>query len=413
MRITDAYLKNSFLSSLSKTKGDLSKLQNKLSTNKNIEKPSDNPLSAGRIMRMNDQLASIKGFTDNIDNGSAFLAGTIDAMTSFQDEVQSVLTNMTAASNAANNENLAQFADKIHSSIETLVGFANRETNGIQLFGGSDSSGVPFSLSGGKVVENLPDMSGDLKIRIGKGAEQKINITGEELFKPVFSVSGNLDKNAATGSTSATSQKIMDADGNEYTFFQVFTKTAANTYQLNYDIKDTSGTSVGSGSKQLGFDAASGALTSVGGTNATKFSVTVPGKSLDTIVSLGSLKEGSSSTVVASDLSQKVNIFNVLTSVRDKYAAGQQPNDNQRKAIEAFSGHILNKLSVAGSVSNRLDDTKGLLEQQQLETTDLLSKERDTDVAKTIIDMQSQQYSLEMLYKVSSMTLPKSLLDYL
>lgn len=252
-----------------------------------------------------------------------------------------------------------------------------------------------------------------LKYAWAKTQNKKINTSGEELFKPVFSISGSFDKNAAVGTASATSQKIMDGDGNEYTMQQVFTKTAASSYSLTYDIKDAGGTSVGSGNKQLAFDSATGALASIGGTPGTKFTISVPGKSIDTVVSLGTLKESAGSTIIASQLNQKVNIFNVLTSVRDKYAAGQQPNDNQRKAIEAFSAHILNKLSVAGNVSNRLDDTKELLDQQQLETTDLLSKERDTDVAKTIIDMQSQQYSLEMLYKVSSMTLPKSLLDYL
>lgn len=173
MRITDAYVKSTFLSSLGRTKDNLSKMQNQLSTQKKIEKPSDNPLSAGRIMRLNEQIASMTGFTDNIDNGSVFLASSIDAMTSFQDGVQSVLVNMTEAANATNSDNFGLYADKMQASIETLVSFANRDSNGIMLFGGTDSSGVPFSISGGKVVENLPDMSGDLKIRLGKNAEQK------------------------------------------------------------------------------------------------------------------------------------------------------------------------------------------------------------------------------------------------
>jgi flagellin-like hook-associated protein FlgL len=70
-------------------------------------------------------------------------------------------------------------------------------------------------------------------------------------------------------------------------------------------------------------------------------------------------------------------------------------------------------MSEAGNIQNRLEDTQNMLQSQDLETRELLSKEKDVDMAAALIQLQNEQYSLELSYKVSSMILPMSLLDYL
>jgi flagellin-like hook-associated protein FlgL len=43
----------------------------------------------------------------------------------------------------------------------------------------------------------------------------------------------------------------------------------------------------------------------------------------------------------------------------------------------------------------------------------LLSSEQDVDMARATVDLQAQDYSLQLSYKIASMILPKSLLDFL
>lgn len=130
---------------------------------------------------------------------------------------------------------------------------------------------------------------------------------------------------------------------------------------------------------------------------------------------------------ISSNISQKINItgdelfgtidgtdmFNKLDTIITNLRSGIKPTAAEVKEIEDFSSGVLNKLSVAGNIKNRLSDTEELLKTQQLNVEELISKEKDVDMARAIVDYENQQFNLDLTYKVSSMILPKSLLDYL
>jgi len=130
---------------------------------------------------------------------------------------------------------------------------------------------------------------------------------------------------------------------------------------------------------------------------------------------------------ISSNISQKINItgdelfgtidgtdmFNKLDSIITNLRAGIKPTAAEVKEIEDFNAGVLNKLSAAGNIKNRLTDTEELLKTQQLNVEELISKEKDVDMARAIVDYENQQFNLDLTYKVSSMILPKSLLDYL
>lgn len=107
------------------------------------------------------------------------------------------------------------------------------------------------------------------------------------------------------------------------------------------------------------------------------------------------------------------DIFNTLIRVRDSLRAGNKPLDADVAITEKFNKDLLNKITNSGDIINRLTSTEELLENQNLELKELLSKEKDVDVAQAVMDLQNQQYFLELSYKMSSMILPKSLLDYM
>ncbi len=107
------------------------------------------------------------------------------------------------------------------------------------------------------------------------------------------------------------------------------------------------------------------------------------------------------------------DLFNTLIEVRDNLRNGIKPDAAQTQIVEDFSKNILGKMTSAGEVMNRLDATKELLGGQILELQNLLSKEKETDIAKAVIDMQQQQYYLDMSYKMSASILPRSLLDFM
>lgn len=107
------------------------------------------------------------------------------------------------------------------------------------------------------------------------------------------------------------------------------------------------------------------------------------------------------------------DIFNTLISIRDDLQSGIKPTQVDQDNLSSFGDQILNILSTVGNITNHLIDSEELLNNRILSTKDLLSKENDVDVVEAIIDLEQQDYMLQLAYKTSASILPRSLLDYL
>ena len=107
------------------------------------------------------------------------------------------------------------------------------------------------------------------------------------------------------------------------------------------------------------------------------------------------------------------DIFNTLIGIRDSLAAGTAPPQALMDTVSGFNDKIINKLSDAGNLQNRLYDNKELLENQSLLLNDLISREKDIDMAAAIMELQNQEYLLDLSYKLSASILPKSLMDFM
>jgi flagellar hook-associated protein 3 FlgL len=279
------------------TKQNIQKIQEQLTTQKKINRPSDGPVANARLMRLNSQIESIGTYSENIKNSLSFVEHSVSSMEGIQTEVQDVLVELTNLSDSSVNADLDNYADKIDNALKTIIDLSNTEFDGKFLFAGTDHSAKPYGFNAvNDAVElKISDNDGAHKIRISKNSTQKVNVTGKELF-------GDLD-----------------------------------------------------------------------GTD----------------------------------------IFNTLISIRDDLRNGIKPSQSDRQKVEEFNSHILNKISYMGTVSNKLTNTSQLLENQEVELLELRSEEQDVDMAKAIMELQTEQYGLDLSYKISSMILPKSLMDFL
>ncbi len=107
------------------------------------------------------------------------------------------------------------------------------------------------------------------------------------------------------------------------------------------------------------------------------------------------------------------DIFNKLIEIRDNLRAGTRPTDADISFVENFGDNIRDNLSEVGNLSNKLIDSKMISQNQILTLEDLISKESEIDLAAATIELQNYDYSLQLSYKMSSMFLTRSLLDYL
>lgn len=73
--------------------------------------------------------------------------------------------------------------------------------------------------------------------------------------------SGNINSTLAVGDSVEDSNLIYDENGNEYRLYLTYTKTAADTYDMNYELKDSNDTTViGPTTQSVSFDPVTGEM---------------------------------------------------------------------------------------------------------------------------------------------------------
>ena len=107
------------------------------------------------------------------------------------------------------------------------------------------------------------------------------------------------------------------------------------------------------------------------------------------------------------------DIFNTLLQIKDDLRNGIAPSTDQVKSLENFNENLRIKTSESGSLLNHVYATEEMINNQNVKLQELMTEDTDTDVAKSIMEMQNYDYSLQMAYKITSMTLSKSLMDFL
>ncbi len=417
MRVPDTLLQSNFMKSVSKNKNALAQIQYQLTTQSKVNTPSDNPLSNSRIMRLQSQMNNILTYKSNIDHGMSMIEDSILSMEGIQSSIQDTMIELTKLNSAiADADSLNTFAHGIDTTIDMLVDLANSDFNGQYSFGGTDSGTKPFYYDkvNNKVISNSKYLGGDRTIKIASNITQKINISGKDLFQSVVSQEGSLDSSAGVGASQTTSSKIFDAEGNEYTLNLTYTSTSANNYQLDYSIVDSNSNTIQNNTvTDIKFNSETGEFESIGGEKFGEIKIENTTTKIDLVLDLNSVNETNSPASLSSSLNQKADIFNTLISIKEKLLAGEKPTARQTQLVNEFNQHILNKLSEAGGIANKLTSSGQILLNREIEIVDLLSKEKDVDVARALIDLQNRQYALDISYRISSMIMPTSLLDYL
>jgi len=416
MRVPDTIFQTNFMRNLTKNRSSLAEIQFQLTTQSKVNRPSDNPLSNSRILRLQNQLSSLNTYKSNITYGSSMIDDAILSMESMQTEAQNMMIELTKLNSDAINSDLTPFAESIDASLNILLDLANSDFNGQYNFGGTESGTKPFYYdeTNNRVVVNSNSIGGDKYVKISSSVTQKFNINGKNLFQSVFSQTGNLNSTVGVGVAQSDITTVYDAEGNEYTMNMDYTKTSDNTYELSYSLVDANSNVIQSDTiSDVKFNSETGVFESIGGGSLSEIHIENSDNKIDFVIDLKSLKESDSATNLNGSLNQKADIFNTLIAIREKLLAGEKPTAEQAQLVSDFNQHLLNQLSSAGTISNKLTATEEILLNREIEVTDLLSMEKDVDVARALLDLENAQFALDLSYKVSSMILPRSLLDYL
>jgi flagellar hook-associated protein 3 len=418
MRIADITLNSTFIKNYNDIKTKLNTLQTQIASNQKIQQPSDSPSDCASLIQWDMQLAQSKAYSSNVDTASSYVTDTTDTMQSIQTEVSSVMTTLSNLSNTTESGNYTNYADEIQQSLDSILSLANTQSNGKYVFGGTDNSTTPFGYSTDKssIDVKASDISGSQVIKTSSSTSQKINMSGNEVFGTIVSQNGSIDSTTGVGDNVSNKTTIYDKSGTAYTLQVNYTKTAANTYSMTYDVLNSSNTSILTSTpaaQTLAFNSTTGKLQTVDGKTPNQIQVNLPDSKINFSIDISAVKEASGTSSVTLSENQNTDIFNNLISIINTLKSGTAPTDAQIQTISDFNDRMLDNIAKAGNVTNQLTSTKTLLSSQQTQLDNLVSGVQSIDAAKSATDLSNLQYLLDASYKVASEIMNKSLMDYL
>lgn len=183
--------------------------QSILTTGRRVNRASDDPAAARRILSLNSELSSVERYRDNIGSVSRRLNTASSNLLEISDVLTRVRERAIQASNGINDRtDLNAIASEIDSLYRTILSAANGKGDERYLFAGSATSTSPFEevTSADGITRVLYRGNDDVqRIGIGPGIDTDLNVTGSELLR-----AGSRGATSFFGSTGAASGQGTD-----------------------------------------------------------------------------------------------------------------------------------------------------------------------------------------------------------
>lgn len=134
----------------------ITELQEQASTGNRVNRGSDAPSDAYRVLGLNSQERSLQSYQENVTEliGNLEISSTIIAdMSSELANTQTLLTQIVGG--VHDSEGRKRIADKIDNTLEQLVSLANTKHASQYLFGGNSTGAAPYGVvrENGKIVQ--------------------------------------------------------------------------------------------------------------------------------------------------------------------------------------------------------------------------------------------------------------------
>ena len=175
-RITQSMLTTNLLAALQNVTNRLAQTQNRLSSGKQITKPSDDPFGTARALQFRADLAANQQYQANVNDASGWQNATDTALGQINNLAQRARDLLVQGANdtvsAAGRQSIAAEIDQITDSIKSI---GNTEYAGRYIFAGSKTTAPPYTPGGADAY------SGDtttLQREIGPGVQVPMNVDG-------------------------------------------------------------------------------------------------------------------------------------------------------------------------------------------------------------------------------------------
>ena len=449
-----------------------SQLQTEVATGRRVNRPSDDPAAALRILPLRGDIRDLEQLSSNV----SLARETLNTSTASLEDGSSIMQRVRELTTQASNGTLSgsdrqSIAAEVDQLLSQMLGIANSRRGDRYLFGGTETGSPPFSLEnqGGRTRGVYNGNRDSLEVDVAPGVTTGLNVPGDSIFlsrdrgATTFSpVTGSLETGVASFGAGDTGVGFARLD---ISFAGLHTDTPSEITAGNgkidalgpLDYVFTTGPdtlSIGGGPAipvpvtDGAFQTADGrsiALTVSGvpstltGTFTSKANLSTDGgQTQSEVSSFGSgpaqVRNSEDGSLLYLDMSNvtrtgevdvKYNgtfdVFTTLAELRDLLTNAEGlPDAAVRDRIgsllpEVDDAHdaVLNGLRELGFRSSSMDVLQNRVEGLRVSRAESLSLVEDTDIAEAILELQRQDMSYQTALQVSARVLQTSLQGFL
>lgn len=224
MRIAGNIPNRTLLANLETAQTKTVDLQNQLSSNTRIAKPSDDPAGVETVIKLKTGLARVEQWKQNADKAVSFADAVDGVMGDITDEMQRVrelaVQGASETLTASDRQNIKAEIDQIAEAIRSN---ANMEVGDKPMFAGTKTNGVPLPIPGAAWGGN----SGALTYEVGSGINIPVSVNGQTLFETpavktaagqsaagLFDTLSSLSQALANNDTQGINSSLQNIDAN-------------------------------------------------------------------------------------------------------------------------------------------------------------------------------------------------------
>ncbi|NFH68722.1 flagellar hook-associated protein 3 [Clostridium botulinum] len=408
MRITTSMLSSNYKSNMTTNLNHIQKIQNQLSSGKEISRPSDNPYKVSRTMQMYTEIGANKQYNENIKDISNWLDTTDTSLNQMENVFARVRELLVTAGNGAYGpDEKKAIQDEIKERVNEMGQILNTNFDGVYIFGGTKSTSKPIMVnSNGELC--YADKDGNAVSKTATGVKIDLtnpikNTTPPPDDKVITSVEkdGTIIKMNMTDSNGNTiPAKIVDLS--DVGKIIPPSTTPATEESLFKEAFDGEGFGDSDIKRIIGMVPSFDALDQIG-------------SELNVEVSQGVLINYNKNAV---DLLEGngTNIMSTLNKIITNLGTGGDQSVITGECLGEVDDIIKNLLqhrAEVGAMQNRMESAQDKNESENLDMTDILSKTEDIDFTEKMIQYSIMQTVYMAALQTSAKILPATILDYL
>ena len=210
---------SSTLANVQKSTSNMSRLQEQISTGKKVNRASDDPAGARKILSLRSEDLRLDQYASNIQTATQSLDFNAAALSNTSDIVQRITElTMQGVSGATDQSGRTIIANEINQLLETIMQSANSKRLGRYTFAGTETTTEPFvatrNASGNISSVAYNGNRETIQYNVGPNTNTTVNLTGDEVFMKtrLFDTIVKIRENLLDGAITFATNELTNLD---------------------------------------------------------------------------------------------------------------------------------------------------------------------------------------------------------